>query len=151
MWYRIFCRSAEELPPGDLLAKVREQGIAVEARFKWDNLGWTTADFTFGQGTPVFAERYLTDTDDLRNDLNTWAGYLETLVYSPNSVPLMERVIQTKQLITLRKPLGHSNEAGVERLCEALARTLAAAADGVYQIEGNGWYAADGDVLVKEY
>jgi len=151
MWYRIFCRSAEELPPGDLLATVRKQGIAVEARFKWDNLGWTAADFTLGQGTPIFAERYLTDTDELRNDLNTWAAYLETLNYSPNSVPLMERVIQTQQLITLRKPLGHSDEAGVERLCTALSRALAEATDGVYQVEGDGWYAADGEVLVKEY
>jgi len=151
MWYRVFCRSAEEMPPGDLLAHVREQGIPVEARFRWDNLGWTAADFILGQGTPVFAERYLTDTDDLRNDLNTWAGYLETLDYSPNSIPLMERVIQTKQLITLRKPLGHSDEVGVDRLCEFLSRALATASDGIYQVEGNGWYAADGELLVKEY
>jgi hypothetical protein len=151
MWYRVFCRSADELPPGDLLATVRESGGPVEARFRWDDLGWTAADFALGRGTPVFAERYVTDTDDLRNDLNTWAGYLETLDYSANSVPLMERVIQTKQLITIRKPLGHPDEVAVEKLCEALCRTLAAAGDGVYQVEGDGWYAADGTQLVKEY
>jgi hypothetical protein len=151
MWYRVFCRSAEELPPGDLLAKVRESGCPVEARFRWDNLGWTTADFVLGQGTPVFAERYLTDTDELRGELNTWAAYLETLDYSPNSVPLMERVIQTKQVVTVRKPLAHPDEVGVEKLCETLCRTLAAAGDGVYQIEGVGWYAGDGTELVKEY
>jgi len=151
MWYRVFCRSADELPPGDLLAKVREQGIRVEARFRWDDLGWTAAEFVLGQGTPIFAERYLTDTDDLRNDLNTWAGYLETLDYSPNHILLMERVIQTKQLITIRKPLAHPDEVAVERLGEVLCRTLAAAADGIYQIESNGWYASTGEVLLKEY
>ena len=56
----------------------------------------------------------------------------------------MEHVIQSQQLITIRKPLDHAERgrrrATVPRICQRLAR----AADGVYQVEGEGWYAADG-------
>jgi hypothetical protein len=151
MWYRVFCRSVAEVSSTELLAGLRDRGVTVEGRFRGDDLGWTAAEFVLGPGTPVFADRYLTDTDDLRTQLNTWAAYLETLDYSPNSRGLMERVIQTRQLITIRKPLGHADEVLAERVCHGLCQVLANGADGVYQVEDEGWYAADGSLLVKEY
>jgi len=49
---------------------------------------------------------YLASEDDIRDDLNAYAAELETCDYSPNHTRLMEHAIQTKQLITLRKPIG---------------------------------------------
>ena len=50
--------------------------------------------------------------------------------YSPAHRPLMERVIQTQQLVTLRKPLDHADEVTLETLCEEAVRFLAAAVAG---------------------
>jgi hypothetical protein len=123
----------------------------VAGRFRGDDLGWTQAEFTLGPGSPVYVARYLTGEDDLRDDLNTWAALLETQDHEPNHARLMEHVVQTKQLITIRKPVDHPNESAVEDLCQVLCQTLAAAADGIYQIEGDGWFAATGDRLMTEY
>ncbi len=149
MWYRVFCQSDVEPRPSALIEGLA--GVAVESKFKGDDLGWTAVDFNLGVGTPIHVERYLAEADDLRNDLNTWAAYLETLDYSPNNGRLMELVIQSKQLVTIRKPLSVSNEALVDRVCEALCRTIALATDGIYQAEGVGWFAADGSMLIEEY
>jgi hypothetical protein len=151
MWYRVFCRSGIEVSPAALVAALDERGLHVGREVRGDSLGWTAAAFTLGQGTPVHVERFLTDADDLRDELNTWAAFLETLNYSPNSTLLMERVIQTRQLVTVRKPVAHSNEVLVERVCETVCQVMATRADGIYQIEDHGWYAADGTLLVEEY
>ena len=95
--------------------------------------------------------RYLTKEDDLRDDLNAHAAELETMDYSPNSGPLMARVIQTKQLVTLRKPVDAADEVLLEKVLEAAAKFLASATGGVYQIDGRGWFEADGGLLVQEY
>jgi hypothetical protein len=151
MWYRVFCRSAAEVKPDDLLAHVQRPGRAVTANFRGDDLGWTAAEFTVGPGSPVYAERYLTGEDDLRDDLNTWAAWLETQDHEPNHRRLMEHVVQSKQLVTVRKPVDHPNESAVEDLCRALCQAVAGAADGVYQVEGDGWFTADGERLLTEY
>ena len=50
----------------------------------------------------------------------------------------MERVIQTRQLYTLRPPEG-TDEGGV---CVGLCRHLAAATGSVRQADGEGFFAA---------
>ncbi len=79
------------------------------------------------------------------------AAELETMTYSPNAVPLMERVIQTQQMITVRKPLDYLDETVVERTCDTLVRFLASATGGVYQIDGRGWFSPTGELLVEEF
>lgn len=152
MWYRVFGRSEVEVPPAALADHLHAAGVPVEPHFKGDDLGWTQGELRLpGDGTPVYLARYLTDEDDLRGDLNTHAAELETMDYSPNSGPLMERVIQTKQLITIRKPVGAADEVMLDNLLDATCRFLAAATDGVFQIDGRGWFTADGQLLVQEY
>jgi hypothetical protein len=151
MWYRVFCRTDAGWTPEDLLARVQQPRRQVTANFRGDDLGWTAAEFAIGPGSPVYAERYLTGEDDLRDDLNTWAAWLETQDHEPNYRRLMEHVIQSKQLVTIRKPVDHPNESAVQDLCRGLCQYVAAAADGVYQVEGDGWFAADGQRLLTEY
>lgn len=151
MWYRVFCRSDLEPSPADLLARVQATGRVVEGKFRGDDLGWTAAEFLLGAETPIYVERYLTAADNLREDLNTWAAWLETCTYSPNYSVLMERVIQSKQLITIRKPLDHRNDSAIEDICRTLAIAIASAADGIFQIESDGWYTSGEELLLKEY
>lgn len=151
MWYRVFCRSPDTLEPRDLMVRLAAGGPPVSAEFDPDGHDWSSGAFRVGKGTPVYVERFRTTDDDLRSDLNTWAAVLETMDYSPNNGPLMEHVVQTQQLFTIRKPLDHPNESAVDDLCRRLCTTLAAAGDGVFQAEDDGWYAADGTLLLKEY
>ena len=111
----------------------------------------TEGELRLPVGSPVLLARYLTKEDDLRDDLNAHAAELETMDYSPNSAKLMEHVIQTKQLITLRKPVDMADEVLVERVLEEAARFLAGATDGVYQVDGRGWFTAKAELLVQEY
>src|SRR5918998_1323366 len=101
MWYRVFGRSDVEPAPAALAGHLHARGLAAEPHFRGDDLGWTGGELRLpGAGSPVLLQRYLTAEDDLRDDLNAHAAELETMDYDPNSGPLMERVIQTKQLVT---------------------------------------------------
>jgi hypothetical protein len=148
MWYRVFCRSEAEVKPAELLAAA---GGRFKGDFRGDDLGWTSGELTLASGSPVRVERYVTWEDDVRDDLNTWSAWLETQDHEPNHARLMEHVVQSKQLVTVRKPVDSPNESAVEDVCRAICRELACRADGVYQIEGEGWYGPDGQLLLKEF
>ena len=87
----------------------------------------------------------MTKEDDLRDELNTWAGWLETQADQPRHRELMQHVIGTKQLITLRPP-----DAALDSLCDAASRWLAGMTEGVYQVDARGFLAADGTLLLPD-
>lgn len=151
MWYRVFCRGDVQVSPAAILEHLQREGVEARGDFRGDDLGWTAGEIRVGVGSPIYLERYLAKEDDLRNDLNSWAAFLETCDYSPNSTMLMERVIQTQQMVTLRKPIDHSDEVVLDKVCVAICRQFAGAADGIYQVDDDGWYAADGELQLKEY
>jgi hypothetical protein len=152
MWYRVFGKSEADVPPAKLAEHLHTAGLTVEPHFKGDDLGWTSGELRLpGAGTPILLARYLASTDDIRDDLNAYAAELETCDYSPNSGMLMQHAIQTKQLITLRKPIDAVDEVTTEKVLEESCRFLAAATDGVYQIDGSGWFTAAGGLLLQEY
>ena len=147
MWYRVFLPTTAEPVPAALAEFLHARGFAVEPHFKGDAHGWTEGELRRPTGSPVLLARYLTKEDDLRDDLNAHAAELETMDHSPHSAGLMERVIQTKQLITLRKPADATDDALPDDVC----RFLATSADGVYQVDSRGWFAADGELLIHEH
>ncbi len=152
MWYRVFGRSESDPHPAALTAHLHAAGVPVEPHFKGDDLGWTGGELRFpGASTPIFLQRYLTGEDDIRDDLNAYAAELETCDYSPNNGMLMQHVIQTKQLITLREPLDAADEVALEKVLVEACRFLAANTDGVYQIDGKGWFTPAGELLLQEY
>ena len=63
----------------------------------------------------------------------------------------MQHVVQTQQLFALRRPLDHSDESMLETLSTTVAQFLAQQTDGVYQIDGEGWFNDEGEVLLPEY
>jgi hypothetical protein len=151
MWQRVFGRSDGGWTPAQIAEGLAAAGHTCVPHFKGDDLGWTTGELHFPSGSPVLLARYLTKPDELRADLNAFAAELETMTYSPNAAPLMERVIQTQQMVTLRKPFDHGDEIKLDAVCEFLVQSLASASDGLYQIDGKGWFTASGELLVQEY
>ena len=142
MWYRVFSLSAREVPPSAVAGHLHALGTPAEPHFRGDDLGWTGGDLRFPGGAVVVLDRYLTDEDDLRPELNAFAAGLE----EANATELMRHVVQTQQLVTLRIEGGEGLVNAVEGVC----RLLAAGTGGVYQIDGRGWFAADGTVLLSD-
>lgn len=152
MWYRVFGLQPDEVHPAALAGHLHAAGLPVEPHFKGDDLGWTAGELRLPDGgTPIYLERYLTNEDDLRDELNAHAAELETCDYSPNHADLMRHVIQTQQLVTIRKPLDARDEVMLERSLVEACRFLAAQTDGVYQIDGQGWFDPNGTLLLQEY
>jgi hypothetical protein len=152
MWYRVFGAIDAVVDPAAFLERLQGQGLPVTGHFRGDEQGWFACELRLqADGTPVYVERYHTEADGLRDDLNSWAAWVETQEHDPNHRPLMQRLIGVRQLFTLRRPLDAADEVTLDKLCETACRHLAAATDGVYQADGQGFFAADGALLLHEY
>ena len=152
MWFRVFGAAEEEPAPAALLEHLQGLHSGTTAVVHCDERGWLAVEIHLTRdASPLRLERYLADEEGIRAELNTWAAWLETCDYSPNHGALMRHVIQTKQLFTVRKPLDAADEVALEKVLEEAGRFLAAATDGVYQIDGRGWFSAAGELLLQEY
>jgi hypothetical protein len=151
MWYRVFASQLTDLPPSALVEALHEQDFAVESHFRGDDLGWFGCEFRLGVGTPVYLERFLAKEDEIRDDLNTWAAWVEAQHYEPRRFDLMEKIVQTRQLFALRKPIDHSDEVTLDRFCLAVVQWLAKETGAVYQIDGKGFFDAAGGSVLEEY
>jgi hypothetical protein len=141
--YRVFGASVKQPPPELVLEYLLGLGVTGKAHFRGDDAGWTALEFSPIEGaTPLAVDCFLSSEDGIRQELNAWAAWLETREDSPHHAALMERIIQTKQLYVLRQ--------ADKRVCEMLCRWLAQATGGVYQHDGEGFFAADGTLLLQE-
>jgi hypothetical protein len=152
LWLRVFGTN-EELPePAALLEHLHGLEAAVTGHFRGDDLGWFAAEIVFAKdSTPLHLERFLTTEDSIRAELNTWAAWLETCDYSPNHLVLMQHMVSTKQLFTVRRPIDHANEILVEKLCIGICQFLARTTHGIYQADDQGFFGVDGTLLLQEY
>jgi hypothetical protein len=151
LWYRVFGSTDAEVTPDSIRSHLAGRGVVIGSQFASDDAGWIRAEIRFAQTTPLHLERFQVGEPGIRGELNTWAAFLETCDYDPIHVSLMERVIQTKQLFTLRRPVDHADEVLVEGLCVGLCCFLASATEGLWQSDDEGFFAADGTLLLKEY
>lgn len=151
MWHRVFGLKPDEVSPSQLVEHLHSLGLSVEPHFKGDDLGWTAGELHLPGGSPVRLERFLTSEDELRRDLNTFAAELETMTFAEHRNKLMQHCIQTQQMIVLRRPSDHSDDATLENVCVSTLQFLATQTDGIYQIDGEGWFAVDGECLLQEY
>ncbi len=154
-WFRVFGTNDVQPAPAALLEQLHCLGIEATGKFRGDDLGWFQADLVFdADSPPLRLERYLAKEDKIRAELNTWAAWLESAEGNANYLRLMEHVIGTQQLFTLHQPIEEADEISddpqVEELCVGLCRFLAREIDGVYQVDHQGFFAADGTLLVPE-
>jgi hypothetical protein len=151
MWSRIFCRNDQTLMPSQMLAMLESTGLTCSGDFKGDELGWTSGEIRLSDDTPIMLERYLSKEDDIRDDLNSWAAWVETQDFYEGRFVLMERIIQTHQLVTLRKPISVADEVGMEKAFQTLCQAFAKIGDGIYQVDSEGFFSPDGSKILEEY
>ena len=148
-WYRVFAAAEQQPDPARLLDQLRTLSVTGPAQLRGDEEGWTALEVALAEGTaPLLLECFLASEPGIRAELNNWAAWLETCEDSPQHALLMERVIQARQLYTLRQP-DHAGALDLDEVCAGLCRYLAAP-EGVYQADGAGFFAADGTLLVRE-
>jgi hypothetical protein len=151
MWFRVF--GIQDTPPAadELVEHLRGLGFHVEGHFTGDDTGWYRVDFTLdGQQNPLRLERYEAKEDDIRDELNSWAAWLETVEEHPVVPHLMHQVVSSQQVFTFECARHRIEEPGVEKFCLALCQYLAKQTRGIFQIDQRGFFAADGKLLVKE-
>jgi len=154
LWFRVFGAAGAAPEPGVILEQAQSANKDIWASFRSDDEGWYQAELILSpENAPalsVLLERYLAREEGIRPQLNTWAAWLETMAENPNHAWLMEAVVQTQQLFTLQCPSEDEPRTQLEPVCLAVSRFLARQTRGVYQVDGQGFFAADGKLLVAE-
>ena len=145
--YHVFGTNDSQPDPNTLLDVLRRQGLNVTGHFRGDDQGWFQARLVLDSATEVVVDCYLPKEEDLRDDLNGWAAWLEAAGDSPLHVRMMGQVIATTHLFVILQP---SEPGPATELCEAVCSFLAWAMDGIWQADGRGLFAADGTLLVAE-
>ena len=151
-WYRVFSLSGQEPDPVRLLEHLHEASLRVKSKFHGDEQGWFALEMTLAPNVSnVVLERFHVETDGIRQELNNWVAWLETCDYSLNHQELMNHVIRSQQMFTLRKPLDHSNEVLLEDTCTTVIRYVSDKTDGIYQVDGEGFFHPDSTLLLQEH
>jgi hypothetical protein len=151
MWFRIFGTRDGAPEPAALLEHLHTLGIKVEGHFKGDDLGWFHVDFVLPDDpAPLTIDRYLAEEDEIRDQLNAWAAWLETQDASEAAHRLMQMMIEVQQIFTLQLSRERADEPPVRQFCGELCRYLAGQTKGVFQLDNQGFFGPEGQLLVKE-
>jgi hypothetical protein len=138
MWYRIFAPGEQPPDLESLRLHLLGRGFA-EVAIDADADPWLCANVTAG-GVVLNVERYTADEEGIRAELNAWAAVIEAADDTAAGARLMERLIQSRQLITVEAPEGP--------LGRETSAWIAQVTAGVYQADGRGFIAPEGVVLV---
>jgi hypothetical protein len=145
MWYRVFGTGPEEPAPAGLLEHL---GPAVPVTFHGDDGGWFKAELAWDpEESPLHLERYLASEEGIRDELNSWAAWVEATGEGPVQSQLMQHLIGTQQVFTLWRP---HQSAAADPLCRGLCDWLARKTVGIYQVDGQGFLEAGGQLLLTE-
>ncbi len=149
-WWRVFGES--DAPPDRDALTQTVLACSPGAAIQWSEgeRDWLGCEIGLpGEERPLMLERYLREEEGIRAELQAWAAWVET-TDSPHAARLMRRLIGTQQVFTLKQRETRVEDASIEPVCLAVCRFLARATEGVYQIDEEGFFNADGLLLVKE-
>jgi hypothetical protein len=146
---RVFGTAVAQPPQAALLQALQLAGRSLTGKFTQTEQDWVLADLAPEHGDwAVQIDCYRRHEEGIRANLNTWAAWLETMEANANHVWLMQHMISTEQLYTLSLTGAERPEA--EEVCVAACRFLARETAGVYQVDGQGFFGADGRLLLAE-
>jgi hypothetical protein len=147
MYYRVFGTILSPVAPAALLEAMQGAGFAITGHFRGDGQGWFRADLVYPLADArLELQRFLSAEDGVRAELNTWAAWLESV----HQLDWLQHIISTTQIFTLQPILEEDAEVPVDDLCVALCRYLARETKGIFQVDGQGFFTADGKRIVGE-
>ena len=139
---RIFCTSEARLASQTLRLFLQNDADYVAAHFHEDPQGWHRCELQrSAEPRQVTLEHYWSSEEGIRAELNTWAAWLEIHAADPD--PWMLHMISTRQIFVLAL---EQDVAWEHALCQFLCRELV----GIYQIDGRGFFDAQGKLLAAE-
>src|SRR6266540_5777722 len=98
-WYRVFGKSDTCPEPAALLEHLHGPGLEVRGHFRGDAQGWFRADLLPPEGDGgVEVECYLATEEGVRQELSTWAAWLETTPAGAVQDRLMLHVISSRRV-----------------------------------------------------
>jgi hypothetical protein len=148
-WYRVFGMNQDQPEPQAIVECLRRSDIPSSATVNGDDLGWFQLELVLADSNVTRSiGRFLASEPGIRAELNTWAAWLETQENQPRHAWLMERIIGTVQLFAWSGSINEPHEA--HKTDAELCRFLAHETAGIYQIDGQGFFAADGTLLLSE-
>jgi len=147
MYYRVFGTTLSPVAPAALLEHMQRAGFAVTCHFRGDREGWFRADLVYPLADArLELQRFLSTEEGVRAELNTWAGWLESV----HQLDWLQHIISTSQIFTVQAVVEEDAEVPIDDLCVALCRYLACETSGIFQIDGQGFFTADGKCIVRE-
>jgi hypothetical protein len=150
-WSRVFGTNDADPEPAVLLELLRCLEPDVTGKFSGDDQGWFRAVFIADPDEPpLVVERYLASEEGIRSQIMTWIAWLETCEAEANLDSLMDHLVAVKQLFTLHVEGDNEESSWSEDLCAALCQCLAQTTGGVYQVDGRGFFTADGELILVE-
>jgi hypothetical protein len=151
-WFRVFGTNDALLEPVAVVQGVSTLGVPARGKFH-AGPDWFEGELIIDDAYCLLLERY-PEGDNLSPALASWIDWLETAPDIRYYHWLLGHVRQTRQLFTLhQRPTGPGEAAMdplVERVCAGLCRFLARETAGVYQVDGQGFFDAEGLLLVGE-
>ncbi len=98
---------------------------------------------------PLAIERFLVEESDMRHELNSWVAWLETVDH-PRRESTIYHVVNSQRVFTLELAHELSSQQQMRELAKAACQYLAQATEGIYQVDDQGFFSADGLLLVPE-
>jgi hypothetical protein len=151
-WFRVFGTNDTLLEPVAVVQSISALGVPARGKFH-GSPDWFEGELIIDDAHSLLLERYL-EGDNLGPALDSWIDWLETASDIRYHHWLLAHVRQTRQLFTLSQRAAAPGDAAmdplVERVCAGLCRFLARETAGVYQVDGQGFFDADGLLLAGE-
>jgi len=148
MRYRVFGSNDSAVEHAPFLEHLRGLEFNVTVSLRGDDGGWFEANlFLQDEDEYVKLERFLASEEGVRAELHTWIAWVET-IETPHQDRLIRQLVGTKQIFTV-SPASDLDQH-VREVCLAVCRYLARETDGIYQVDGQGFFTRDGDALAPE-
>lgn len=149
MHYRVFGTNESAVEPAAILQHLQNQGYALTGQFRGDGQGWFRVELGYPDADArIEIERYLSSEEGVRAHLNTWAAWLEDAC--PDETRWLQHMISTTQIFTIESFAHAVDEPLVREACVVLCRFFAHETAGIYQVDGEGFFTADGKLIVAE-
>jgi hypothetical protein len=149
-WFRVFGLSDVEPDLRQWIDAVPVLAFHGAVQFQKGERGWWRAEIQVPENRgSILVERFWRDEEGVREELQTWAAWLEICEGNPYRERLMQHMISTQQVFTVR-PSDEVGGAMIESLCVPLCQFVAGATKGVYEVDGRGFFDAEGSLLVQE-